>query len=133
MVGGSAQEEDLLLVAGVLKPAAGVEDIELIDVLDIDLMKSKTHAGSVYKEVKSVESFGLGFGNGWDVGRLRGGLIPRESSSDVLHDDSLFFILGRGHIMKQGAFNRRARGCRNFSACQQCHERPWIDNSGHRY
>ena len=62
VVGGSVQEEDLLLVAGVLKPAAGLEDIELIDVLDIALTKSKTHAGSLYKEVKSVESFGLGFG-----------------------------------------------------------------------
>lgn len=71
VVGGSAQEEDLLLVAGVLKPAVGVEDIELIDVLDIALTKSKTHAVSHYKEVKSVESFGLDFGNGWDVGRLR--------------------------------------------------------------
>ena len=110
-----------------------MEDIELIVVLDIALTKSKTHAGSLYKEVKSVESFGLGFGNGWDVGRLRGGLIPRESSSDVLHDDSLFFILGRGHIMKQGAFDRRARGCRNFSAWQQWYERPRIHKSGDRY
>lgn len=45
VVGGSAQEEDLLLVAGILKPAAGVDDRELIDVLNIALTKKQDPRG----------------------------------------------------------------------------------------
>ena len=70
------QEGDILLITGVLESIAGVEDAEIVDVLDIALTKIKTHMESLCKEVKSVECLGLGFGNGWAPMRSREGLIP---------------------------------------------------------
>ena len=81
-----------------------MKDTEIVDVLYIALTKVKTYMESLCKEVKSVECFGLGFSNGWDVGRSRKGLIPCEGSSGVLDDDSLFVPGRRGQIIQQRAF-----------------------------
>lgn len=61
------QEEYLLLIRGVSEPIAGVKDAEIFDVLDISLTKIKTYMESICKEVKSVQGFGLGFGDGGDL------------------------------------------------------------------
>ena len=61
------QEEYLLLIRGVSEPIAGVEDAEVVDVLDISLTKIKTYMESICKEMKSVEGFGLGFGDRRDL------------------------------------------------------------------
>lgn len=49
------------------EPIAGVKDAEIVDVLDISLTKIKTYMESICKEVKSVQGFGLGFGDGGDL------------------------------------------------------------------
>ena len=97
-------DENLLLTMGVLKSIAGVENAEVVDILDIALTEIKTRMESLCKEVKSIECFGLGFGNGRDFRRSREGLIPCKCPSSILNYDSLFVLVGRGQIMKQGAF-----------------------------
>lgn len=54
-----------LLVTCVLEPIAGVEEAEVVNVLDIALTEIKTRIQSLYKEM-SIECFSLGFGNGRD-------------------------------------------------------------------
>ena len=63
-----AQEDHSLLILSVLESVPGMKDAEVVDVLDIALTKVKTNMKPLCKEVKSVECFGLGFSNGWDVG-----------------------------------------------------------------
>lgn len=53
-----------MLITGVIEFIAGVEDAEVVAVLDIALTEIKTHIESLGKEVKSVECFRLGFGDG---------------------------------------------------------------------
>ena len=98
------QEDHSLLILRVLEFVPGMKDAEVVDVLDIALTKVKTHMKPLCKEVKRVECFGLGFSDGWDVGRSRKGLIPCKGPSGVLDDDSLFVPGRRGQIMQQRAF-----------------------------
>ena len=98
------QSWNSLLVMIVLEFITGVEDTEIVDVLDIALTEIKAYMESICKEVKSVECFGLSFGNWWDVRRPREGLVTREYPSGVLDDDSLFSLVGSRQVMQQGPF-----------------------------
>ena len=96
--------ENLLLILGVLERVAGVEDAEVVDILDIALTKVQTSVESLSEEVKSVERFGLGFGNWRNAGRSRESLVSREGSSGILDDDSFFVFVGSGLVMEQRTF-----------------------------
>ena len=70
-----------------------MKNTKVVDVLDITLTKIKTYMELIRKKVESVECFGLGFGNRRDVRRSREGLISRERSPGVLHDDPFFALI----------------------------------------
>lgn len=69
-----------------------MEDTEIVDILYVALSEVEAHCGFLGFEMQSVESFGLRFGDWWDIVGTGEGLESCECSSGVL-DDHLF---GRG-------------------------------------
>lgn len=104
------KETQLLLIRGVSEVIAGVEDAEVVDVLDVSLAEIKTYVESICEGVESVEGFGLG-------------LVPCEGSPSVLNDDSLFILVGRRQMMEKSTFVIGvlwvAETVRNFSTAFQ--------------
>ena len=61
----------LLLLRRVPEPGAGVENAQVVDILDVPLTKVQRHGVLFSRVVQRVQSFRLSFGDGGDVGGPR--------------------------------------------------------------
>ncbi len=78
----------LLLLCRVPKAGAGVENAQVVDILDVALTKVQRHGVLFGRVVQRVQGLGLGFGDGRNIGGPRQAPIPRESAPGVLDDEA---------------------------------------------
>jgi hypothetical protein len=98
---------NLLFILGIPKSITGVENGDVVDVLNIALLEICRYAETLTQEMQGVQSFGLGFGDGWEMVAAGESSETNVVTTGVLEHDSFWGLaIGAGGLM----VNQRATG-----------------------
>lgn len=83
---------DLLLFFRVNEPSTGVEDAQIVRILNVSLVKVEGYSVLLSGKVQGIEGFSLSFRDGRNVRRSGKSPVPGEASSCVLDDQALWLV-----------------------------------------
>lgn len=80
-----------------------MEDGQVVDILDVALLKVRRDTEPVPKEVQGVQRLCLRLRDGWDIAAAGQSTEPHEISTSILQDNSLWGRSRGGLVVEEGA------------------------------